>query len=135
MKITTRMVEEDLFESSNVYGNNVFIDMRKKPLKQGLSPVEMLQSALAACAGVDVVAMLKKRRKHIESFSIEIESKRNEQHPRWLTEIHCNYILTSQDATETELSKLAHLALEKYCSVASSLKSVITISVHILRPA
>jgi putative redox protein len=135
MKITTRMVEEDLFESSNVHGNTVSIDMRKKPMKQGLSPVEMLQSALAACAGVDVVAMLKKRKKHIDAFSIEIESKRKEEHPRWLTAIHCNYILTSKDATETELSKLAHLALEKYCSVASSLKSEITISVHILRPA
>jgi len=135
MKITTRMVEEDLFESSNSYGNKVSIDMRKKDVKQGLSPVELLQSSLAACAGVDVVAMLKKRKKHIDAFSIEIEAKRKEEHPRWLTDIHCKYLLTSLDVTETELTKLAHLALEKYCSVASSLKSVITISVQVIRPS
>ncbi|MEJ7646614.1 MAG: OsmC family protein [Chryseolinea sp.] len=135
MKITTRMIEEDLFESSNIHGNKVPIDMRKKPLKEGLSPVELLQAALASCAGVDVVAMLKKRKKHIEAFTIEIEAKRKEHHPRWLTDIHCSYLLTSLDVTETELTKLAHLALDKYCSVASSLKSVITISVHVIKPA
>ncbi len=135
MKITTRMVEEDLFELSNAYGNKVSIDMRKKGRKHGQSPVELLQSALAACAGVDVVAMLKKRKKQVDAFIVEIEAKRNDHHPHWLTDIHCNYILTSPDATEIELTKAVHLALDKYCSVASSLKSAITISVHIIRPA
>lgn len=33
MKIITTMVEDDLFEGSNQYGNKVSIDMRKMPHK------------------------------------------------------------------------------------------------------
>ena len=133
MKITTRMIGDDLFESSNEAGNLVRIDMRKPPEKTGQSPVEMLQSALAACAGVEVAAMMKKRRKAVDALEIEVTAVRNAETPRWLKEIHCKYILTSGDATVDELEKVTKLAMEKYCSVASSLKSKITFSVEILR--
>jgi putative redox protein len=133
MKITTRMIDDDLFESSNEAGNLVRIDMRKAPEKTGQSPVEILQSALAACAGVEVAGMMKKRRKIVNGLKVEVTSVRNEETPRWLKEIHCKYILTSPDATLDELNKVTRLALDKYCSVASSLKSVITFSVEIER--
>lgn len=133
MKITTRMIDDDLFESSNEAGNLVRIDMRKAPEKTGQSPVEILQSALAACAGVEVAGMMKKRRKIVIGLKVEVTSVRNEETPRWLKEIHCKYILTSPDATLDELNKVTRLALDKYCSVASSLKSVITFSVEIER--
>lgn len=133
MKITTRMIDDHLFESSNEAGNKVSIDMRKAPEKLGQSPVEMLQSALAACAGVEVVAMIKKRKRSVDGLQIEVTSVRQEQAPRWLKEIHCKYILTSPDANVEELEKVTRLALEKYCSVASSLKSVITFSVEVER--
>ena len=134
MKITTRMIDDHQFESSNEAGNTVPIDMRKASEKTGQSPVEMLQSALAACAGVEVVGMIKKRKKAVEALRIEVTCVRNEETPRWLKEIHCKYILTSPDATEDELEKVTRLAMEKYCSVASSLKSAITFSVIVERP-
>ncbi|MEJ1239617.1 OsmC family protein [Chryseolinea sp. T2] len=133
MKIITRMIGEDLFESSTEAGNLVRIDMRKASEKTGQSPVEILQSALAACAGVEVAGMMKKRRRTVEGLRVEVTCVRNEETPRWLKEIHCKYILTSPDATSDEVEKVTKLALEKYCSVASSLKSVITFSVEIER--
>lgn len=134
MKITTRMIDDHQFASSNEAGNTVNIDMRKASEKTGQSPVELLQSALAACAGVEVVGMIKKRKKGVNALRVEVTSVRNEETPRWLKEIHCRYILTSPDATEDELEKVTRLATEKYCSVASSLKSAITFSVEIERP-
>src|ERR671913_1506956 len=99
MKITTRMIGDDLFESSNVAGNTVYIDMREPPEKSGQSPVELLQSALAACAAVEVASMVRKRKKLVNGLRVEVTCVRNEQAPRWLKEIHCKYILTSPDAT------------------------------------
>lgn len=131
MKIITWMTGEDLFESSNEAGNKVSIDMRKAGEKTGQSPVEMLQSALAACAGVEVAAMMKKRRRKVEGLRIEVTCVRNEEMPRWLKKIHCHYILQSPDANENELEKVTRLAMEKYCSVASSLKAEITFSVEV----
>jgi putative redox protein len=133
MKIITRMIEDELYEASNKYGNNVMVDMREHGTKQGQSPVEMLLSSLAACGAIDIVIMLKKRKKHILDFQIETEATRNAETPRWLTAIHCRYIVTSPDVTEDELFKVAGLSLEKYCSVASSLKSEISHSVQVIR--
>jgi putative redox protein len=127
------MVGNALFESSNESGNTVSIDMRKAPEKTGQSPIELLQSAVAACAGVEVAAMMKKRKKKVEALAIEVTSVRQDQMPRWLMEIHCKYILTSPDATAGELTKVTRLAMEKYCSVAASLKAVFTFSVEVVR--
>jgi len=134
MKIITRMIEDELYEASNKYGNKVMVDMRDHGSKQSQSPVEMVLSALAACGAIDIVVMLKKRRKQIMDFHIETEASRNAEPPRWLTAIHCKYIMTSPDVTEEELDKVARLSIDKYCSVAASLKSDITLSVQVIRP-
>jgi putative redox protein len=134
MKIITRMIEEELYEASNKFGNKVLIDMREQGIKQSQSPVEILLSSLAACGAIDIVVMLKKRKKQIVDFIIETEATRNAEAPRWVTAVHCKYIITSPDVTEEELLKIARLSLEKYCSVASSLKSDITHSVQVIRP-
>jgi len=135
MKIITQMLEDELYEASNAYGNKVSIDMRKNPAKKGQSPVELLLSSLAACGAIDIVIMLKKRKKTIQAFTIETEGVRQAETPRYLTSIHCKYIIVSPDVTEEELYKAAKLSLEKYCSVGASLKSEITFSVEIIRPS
>ena len=133
MKIITKMLEEELYEASNAYGNTVSIDMRKHPSKVGLSPVELLLSSVSACGAIDIVVMLRKRRKSVHALTIETEAKRREGNPRAVTHLHCKYCLVSPDAVEAEVLKIARLALEKYCSVAASLKSEISYSVEISR--
>ena len=128
------MLAEDLYEAVNPKGNKVSIDMRKLDDKAGLSPTELLLSALAGCGAIDIVIMLKKRKKSIDEFVIETDGTRMETPPRYFSKIHCKYIVTSRDVTEEELYKTAGLALDKYCSVASSIKSEITYSVEVIRP-
>jgi putative redox protein len=131
MKIITKMIEDEVYESSTLSGNSVTIDMREPALKKNQSPVEILLSSLAACGAVDIVLMLKKRKKTILDFTIETEGTRNENIPRFFTAIHCHYVITSNDVTEEEFYKTSKLSLEKYCSVASSLKADITFSVEV----
>lgn len=134
MKITTRMLGDELFESTNEHRHSVRVDMRPDGEKEGQSPTELLLSALAGCAAVDIVAMLKKRRKTIRRFEITTEGTRRETPPRYFTRIHSHYRVTSPDVEYGELDKIARLALFKYCSVGGSLKSEITYSVEIIRP-
>jgi len=131
MKITTRMLETELYEASNETGHTVTIDMREPGVKAGQSPTELLLSAVAGCSAVDIAIILQKRKKTIDNFIIETTGTRREETPRRFTAIHCKYIITSPDITEDELSKAAALSLEKYCSVADSLSSTITFSVAI----
>ena len=134
MKIVTRMMNDEVYESSNENGNKLIIDMRPSDIKQHQSPVEVLLSSVAACGAVDIVLMLKKRRKTIQEFTIETEGTRREETPRSFTSIHCKYIITSPDVTEDELTKTAKLSLEKYCSVADTLKIGVTFSAEVIRP-
>lgn len=131
MKIITTMLSDEVYESVNDNNNKVTIDSRKWEDKVHFSPAEMLLSALAGCAAVDIVLMLKKRRKTIQRFIIETDGTRKDEAPRYFTEIHCTYRITSPNVIKEELRKTAALALEKYCSVASSLKSKITFTVEV----
>lgn len=134
MKITTHMLADELYEATNETGNKVRIDMRKQGDKTDQSPVELVLSALGACGAVDIAGMLKKRKKSIQKFTIDAEGTRQHELPRYFTAIHCHYAVTSPDVTEDELQKATALALEKYCSVASSLKAKITFTVQVIRP-
>lgn len=134
MKVVTSMIEDELFESITTDGIRATIDMRPLPQKKAQSPVEILLSSLSACGAVDIVSMLKKRKKHIDNFTIETRGIRRENPPRGFTEIHCKFIVTSPDVTEEELYKLSKLSLEKYCSVASTLNAKIDFSVEV-KPA
>ena len=134
MTIHTEMLEEEVYVASTDDGRKVTIDMRSAGIQKDQSPVEILLSSLSACGAVDIVVMLRKRRKTIEKFTIETTGERRTEPPRSFTKIHCKYIVTSPDVNEEELYKTAKLSLEKYCSVADSLKAKIEFSVQVLKP-
>lgn len=134
MKTTTRMIEEELYIARNEQGHEVTIDMRKADLKKSQSPVELLLSSLGACGAVDIAIMVNKRKKTILSFITETTGERKEESPRSFIKIHCHYCITSPNLTEEELQKIARLSLEKYCSVADSLKAHITFTTEVKRP-
>ncbi len=134
MKIVTKMLEDEVYEASNDAGHTVTIDMRDAAVKKQQSPPELLLSSLAACGAVDIVIMLKKRKKTITNFVIETIGTRRDETPRKFMDIHCNYIVTSPDVELDELEKFAKLSLEKYCTVAATLNSHIHFSVEVNKP-
>ena len=61
--IITRYKEDELFVAENDNGNKISIDMRHPDVKDGLGPVEMMLASIAGCAAVDIVSMIRKKRK------------------------------------------------------------------------
>ena len=131
MKTITRIVADFVYETTNENGNKVSIDMREDHEKDSHGPMELLLGAVSGCVAVDIVAILRKRKKQIDDFIIETSGERKEEHPRGFTHIHSKYILTSPNVKTEELQKIAGLALDKYCSVASSLNAEIGYSVEV----
>ncbi|MFY0591178.1 OsmC family protein [Roseivirga sp.] len=123
MKTTTTLLGDYEFEAINENGNKVQIDMRAPEEKKAQSPTELLLSALAGCASVDLVQMLKKRKRTVNGLSVEAEGDRRDDHPRGFTHIRLHFVLDSPDAKQEEFEKLGHLAATKYCSVAGSLSA------------
>nr|MBI1231746.1 OsmC family peroxiredoxin [Cytophagales bacterium] len=129
--IVLKMKSDHEYESVNATGNKVGIDMYTGEEKNHQSPMELLLSALAGCSAIDAVLMMKKKRKEVADFQIEAVGERHEGIPAYYTAIHLTFKLASKDATPEEFNKVVTLAVEKYCSVASSLKPEITFSTEV----
>jgi putative redox protein len=132
MQVRTRMIGDEEFESFNDAGMQVTIDMRPPESRVRQNPPELLLSALAACASVDIVSILKKRKKNINALDVVTTGTRRTDFPRAFTDIHCEFTIASPDVKVDELLKAARLSIEKYCTVAASLKSKITYSVKVI---
>jgi putative redox protein len=133
--VTVRMTSDLTYSAQNPQGHAVYIDMNDPELKQGQSPMELLLSALGGCASVDAVLMMKKKKREILDFFVEVEGLRNDGVPGYYTDITLHFVLVSPDATVEEFEKVVALSVEKYCSVASSLSSKISFTAEVRRSA
>ncbi|MEO9871110.1 OsmC family protein [Ekhidna sp.] len=135
MKVELSYKGDEEFETTNDTGNKVDIDMFPADQKQHQSPTQLLLSALVACAAVDIVSMIKKRRKTFIDLKGSAEGDRREEHPRGFTKINLHYTITSPDLTDEEAERIVDLSTTKYCSVAGSLSAEQTHSFEIIRPS
>lgn len=122
MKVTLEYKSDQEYRSINESGNVVDIDMLPEN-KEAQSPTQLLLSGVVACAAVDIVSMIKKKRKSLVDFKGSAEGERREEHPRKFVKIHIHYEIKSPDLTDEEAEKIIALAVNKYCSVAASLDS------------
>ncbi len=133
--IITRYKEDELFVAENTNGNKISIDMRPLDVKESFSPVEMILASIAGCAAVDIVSIIRKKRKTFVDLIIETTGDRRESHPRGLTQVYSKYTLVSPDVSLESFEKIADMATHKYCSAADSVKAKINISCEVKRPA
>ncbi len=87
METTTHFVSDYEYEAINESGNKVQIDMYSREEKKNHSPTELLLSALSACASVDLVQMLKKRKKTVNALEVRAVGNRRDEIPKSFTNI------------------------------------------------
>ena len=109
--------------------------MYSKDKKEHLSPMELLLSALTTCAAVEIVSMIKKRKRNFINIKAETTGLRVENPPKFFKSINVKYLIYSSDLTEKEAERYISLSLEKYCSVGSTInqKTAINHSFEIVR--
>ncbi len=92
-------------------------------LDTAASPMETVLQAMAACMTMDVVPILRKQRRTVTDFWVDLAAERATEHPRVFTKIEMNIHLVSPDATEHELERAIELSETKYCSVSAMLRA------------
>jgi len=132
-----RIDEDYLFETTDEAGKTMVMDI---PTDQGghgggVRPMQALLSAMGGCSGVDVVMILKKQKETIEQFEMVISGERavGKEPALWET-INIVFKLKGSMSQE-KAEKACALSIDKYCSVAATLRAagaVITWSVEIL---
>lgn len=132
MKIQLKRINDDfLFECSNSAGNKIFLDNTSQPNAQGVSPMESILMAVAGCSGIDVIAILKKQRQTITSFSAEVEGERiqvDEAKP--FKKIVVKFFLEGEIESKKAL-RAAELSFEKYCSVSKTLEPNVEVAYEV----
>jgi putative redox protein len=107
----------------NRAGDQIIIDGEEVALS--VRPMEALLAALGTCTAFDVVSILAKRRTPVESYRIELEGERAEEHPRRFTRVRVRHLVSGEGITPESLERAVSLSHEKYCSVAATLNSEI----------
>ncbi|WP_118951912.1 OsmC family protein [Taibaiella helva] len=107
---------------------------RLDAVSHGVRPMQGLLMALGTCSGIDIVAILEKQRQPFERFSLRVTGEREQDKvPALWIKAHVDFIL-SGPIEEDKAQRAAALSIEKYCSVAETLRRAgcaITFTVHL----
>ena len=122
VNVSMSYLNDEKFQVLNESGNKLTIDMYERDKKENLSPMELLLSAVTTCAAVEIVSMIKKRRRDFRDLKAESSGIRAETHPMYYKKINIKYIIYSKDLQDSEADRFISLALTKYCSVGSSIR-------------
>jgi len=89
---------------------------------KGIGPMRALLTSLGACTGMDVVAILNKRKQHLTSLKILVSGERLEHGlPKPWTSIHVKYVL-SGELDKKFVEEAIKDSTEKLCSVGATLQ-------------
>ena len=98
----------------------------------GPGPVGTLLGALAACASMDVVGYLEKRRTPVQQLEIVVHAERRATAPRRVLSALLEFQIRGEAIDVVHASRAIDLAVQAYCSVASSLAPDIVIETQLV---
>ncbi|GIW01606.1 OsmC family protein [Roseiflexus sp.] len=97
----------------------------------GVKPSETMLIALASCSAVDLVEILKKQRATLNRLAITVDGEQDADPPWRYRRIHLRYQVTATGATLEKVQRAVDLALNRYCSVRSSLHPEIEVTFEV----
>jgi putative redox protein len=127
-ELTTTWRGDRRYELTKPNGARAMIDAAAV---DGLGPVDTMLGALAACASIDVVSYLEKRRTPTDLFSVAVRATRRAETPRRVVAVALTFELTGAAIDETHAVRAIGLSVGRYCSVAASLAPDIALDVFL----
>ncbi|MEP6619893.1 MAG: OsmC family protein [bacterium] len=93
----------------------------------GPGPVDVLLGALGSCSAMDVVDFLEKRRTPVGALEVVVVAERRAAAPRRVLNATLTFHIHGAGIESVHAERAITLAIENYCSVASSLASDIVL--------
>ncbi|MBN1139849.1 MAG: OsmC family protein [Anaerolineae bacterium] len=117
-----------LFKATDDAGHAILTGADSRYFK----PPDLLLVALAVCIGVDIVAILEKKRQKVTGIQACL-TKQNAPDPPWTIEkIEIEWVVRGHNLSEKAVWDAIRLAEGKYCSVSASLKSEIVMTLRLI---
>jgi putative redox protein len=112
---------ENVFIGSDASGHSVVYDS-SEDLMKGISPMRSVLTSLGACTGMDIVAIMKKRKQKLSSLKILLNGERPKYGlPKPWTSIHIKYMLKGEKLEKKYVEEAIKESTEKFCSVGATL--------------
>ncbi len=117
-KVTIHWKEQMHFVSEHSNGE-VHLDASESVGGQGkgVSPKELMLTALGGCTAMDIVSLLKKMRAEVDDFKIDVEASLTEEHPKYYDKVTMKYRFFGKDFKKDKIEKAVQLSVERYCGV------------------
>jgi putative redox protein len=94
----------------------------------GLKPSDLLLVSVAACASVDVVEILAKKRLNLTKMEVSSSGEQDSDPPWTFRKIHLHFKLTGRGLNEQAVAQAIDLSVNKYCSVAATVRATAPIT-------
>lgn len=134
-KVEVRWVEDDLFIGTDGAGHSVVFDSglpspsKTKPNPRGIGPMNALLTSLGACSGMDVTAILLKRKQTLSSLRVEVSGKRPQYgYPKPFTEVHLLYHVGGRSLEEKYVKEAVTDGATKFCSVVATINQAVKVT-------
>ena len=108
------------FVSTDSTGHSVVMSTPKE--NTGMKPSELILSALAGCASVDIVDILAKKRTPLSYLEVQVSAEQDADPPWTFRKIYVKFLVKGEGLTEKNVEQAIQLSEEKYCSVAATLR-------------
>lgn len=98
-------------------------------VSKGISPMRAVLTSLGACSGMDVAAILKKRKQKVTSIRVLLTGTRPDYgYPKPWETITMKYEIAGEGLEKKYVTEAVEDSMSKFCSVAATLRPGVKIS-------
>lgn len=94
----------------------------------GFRPLELFALGLAACTGMDVISILRKKQQDVTAFEVRAHTQGSNQHPKVFTSVEVEYIISGRNLDPAAVERSVELSVTKYCPAQAMLIQAVPIT-------
>jgi putative redox protein len=125
-KVQVTWVQNEQFVGTDSTNHSIVLSATEDGT--GAKPSDLLLIALGACAAVDVVGILVKKRQKFTGLQIKVSGEQDADPPWTFRKIRVEYVVRGKGISEKAVQQAIEIAEGKYCSVAATIRGVAEIT-------
>ena len=98
---------------------------------EALTPKQMVLQGLAGCTGMDVAAILRKKKVEYESFTIDVEAEQTSSHPMVFKAVSITYRFKADPEDRASIERAIELSKNSFCGVSAMLAKTAKITTEL----
>ncbi|HTI13577.1 MAG TPA: OsmC family protein [Dictyobacter sp.] len=123
MAVQAQLTQGSSFTIQTGSGHTIVLDSPpdKGGVNAGPRPMEMLLTALAGCAGIGIIGILRKMHQDVTNYEVRVNGTRAETNPQVFTHITVEHIFTGHNLQAASIQRAIDLDRENYCGANAML--------------